>query len=47
MNKLKVRFMLAVCQFIKDWYWYSVKDPISNPSLQILIDDLNTELEKE
>lgn len=39
--------MLIVCEFIKDWYWYSVKKPVSNTKLDTLIEDLKNELEKE
>lgn len=47
MSKLKIRFMLVVCQFIKEFYQHSYSNYQSSLSTQELIDDLNTELEKE
>jgi len=51
MNKLKVRFMFVVCQFLVDWYTsQTVEDPYRCDRLKKLEDlmvDLRTEYEEE
>lgn len=45
MNKFKIRFMLIVCQFIKDWY--IEQNRMGSENLYNLVDELKIELDKE
>ena len=51
MSKLKIRFMIIVCQFISDWYKSQIV-PHANrthrlSNLDKLVEDLQTEYEEE
>ena len=51
MNKLKVKFMLAVCMFMRDWYISQIKKDevreIRVNHISGLIDDLEEEYKEE
>ena len=50
MNKLKVRFMLVVCEFLAIWYCNNTAEGSQDPrykKIETLIDDLTTEMEIE
>ena len=47
MNKLKVRFMLIVCQFIGDWYLSQSADDIGREKRVTSLKNLMIELQDE
>jgi len=47
MNKLKVRFMLVVLEFIRDWYKILTKDDPNQMQRLIKLTNLRADLEKE
>jgi len=47
MHKLKIRFMLVVCQFIGDWYISQLVDDSVRKKRVVSLKDLTTELQDE